>query len=55
MAYDQLITRARFLHQSGNQYLAESVIVDSNRSEIARGNGVFVKTNIPLDSDSNYK
>ena len=55
VAHDQLITRARFLNHSGNQYLAESVIVDSNRTEIARGNGVFVKSNISLNSDSNYK
>jgi acyl-coenzyme A thioesterase PaaI-like protein len=54
IASEVLITRARFLHKSGNQYLAEALIVDSERTEIARGNGVFVKTNIPLDSDVNY-
>lgn len=55
VAHEQLITRARFLNHSSNQYLVESVIVDSTRTEIARGNGVFVKSNIPLSSDSNYK
>jgi hypothetical protein len=52
---EQLFVKAKFLNQSGNKYLAESVIVDSKNIEIARGNGVFVKSNIPLGFDLNYK
>ena len=50
----QLIARARFVNKSGNQYLAEAIIVDSNRTEIARGSGVFIKSNMPLSADPNY-
>lgn len=55
LAQDKLITRARFLHKSGNQFFAESIIIDSNRTEIARGNGVFIISKTPLESDLNYK
>lgn len=55
IASGQLITRARFLNKTSDQYLAESVIVDSNRTEIGRGSGVFIRSNIPFNFDSNYK
>jgi len=55
LASVQLIARARFLNKSGDQYLAEAIIVDSDRTEIARGNGVFIKSNLPLSAGSNYE
>jgi hypothetical protein len=54
LASGQLIARARFLNKSGDQYLAEAIIVDSNRTEIARGSGVFIKSNIPIITDPNF-
>jgi len=55
LASGQLIARARFLNKSGDQYLAEAIIVDSDRTEIARGSGVFIKSNMHLSADSNYE
>jgi len=40
--------------QGGRSFLAESVVVDSEGSEIARGSGNFVASKIKLTSDMGY-
>lgn len=54
IAYNQLVARARYLNMSGDQYVAEAVITDSNKKEIARGSGIFIKSNISLDSEISF-
>ncbi|MBN1535037.1 MAG: PaaI family thioesterase [Spirochaetes bacterium] len=38
-----------------NQWLAESVLVDSDERVVARGSGIFVKSRIPLNEDIGYR
>jgi uncharacterized protein (TIGR00369 family) len=38
----------RVVHQNKSQFIAESVVYDSNRDEIGRGNGIFVRGKFPL-------
>ena len=38
----ELLARGRFVGMSGTHYLAESIVTDSDGSEIGRGDGVFV-------------
>lgn len=52
IATGQLIARSRFLGMSGDHYLAESVLTDSEGEEIGKGNGAFTKSDIPLSSES---
>jgi acyl-coenzyme A thioesterase PaaI-like protein len=51
----ELITKGRFVGTCGDQFLAEAVITDADGNEIARGNGSFMKSDIPLSSVSEYK
>ena len=37
---------------SGSQFMAESVLYDSEGKEIGRGNGIFVRSRIPLNEDT---
>jgi acyl-coenzyme A thioesterase PaaI-like protein len=55
IAPGQLIARSRFLRTLGNQYLAESVVTDSEGKEIARGSGVLVESDTKLSSVEGYK
>ena len=50
----ELIARGRFLGTSGDQFLAEAVVIDVERKEIGRGSGAFVKSDIPLSADIGY-
>jgi len=54
VAAGNLVARGRFLGVSGDQYLADSVLTDSAGKEIGRGNGVFMKSRIPLSPDIGY-
>jgi uncharacterized protein (TIGR00369 family) len=38
-----------------NQFIAESILYDSENNEIARGSGIFVKSKIKLTSEIGYK
>jgi uncharacterized protein (TIGR00369 family) len=51
----RMVARGRYVGKSGNQYLAEAVLTDSQGNEIGRGNGVFVKSKIPLSKKIGYE
>ena len=55
IATGELIARGRLIGTSQDQYLAESAVTDSEGNEIGRGNGVYVKSSIPLSSDIGYR
>jgi hypothetical protein len=50
-----LIARGRFVGVSGNHFMAESLLTDSEGVEIARGNGTFVPGEIELSAKIGYK
>jgi acyl-coenzyme A thioesterase PaaI-like protein len=54
-ATGELLARSRFLGMSGNHYLAESALTDSNGKEIGRGGGAFMESDILLSSDIGYE
>ena len=45
----------RVVHRSRRLFIAESVLVDSDGREIARGSGTFMPSNIPLSPEVGYK
>jgi uncharacterized protein (TIGR00369 family) len=45
----------KVVNSSDAQFLAESVLYDQDGQEIARGNGVFVKSKIELSPEIGYK
>jgi len=45
----------RVLNQNKTQFLAESVLFDSDDREIGRATGLFVRSRIPLTSDIGYQ
>ena len=55
IATGELIARSRFLGMSGNHYLAESVLTDSEGQELGRANGAFMESGISLSSDIGYE
>ena len=50
-----LIARGRFVGVSGDHFLAESLLTDSEGVEIARGNGTFVAGGAELSPKVGYK
>ena len=38
----------QLVHQAKNHFIAESVLYDAARNEVARGSGSFIKSKIPL-------
>jgi uncharacterized protein (TIGR00369 family) len=54
---DQGIIKAigKVVNSTRTQYLAESVLYDAENREIARGNGVFVKSKVKLTPEIGYK
>lgn len=49
-----MTARGKVLQNLGNQIIAESVLYDSRGKEAARGNGVFVKSKMPLSAEIGY-
>jgi len=45
----------KVVNQNRSQYIAESVLFDSNGKEIARANGIFVRSKIPLSATIGYR
>jgi uncharacterized protein (TIGR00369 family) len=45
---------SRVIHRSRRLFIAESVLVDVNGRELARGTGTFVKSDIPLSQELGY-
>ena len=52
---DLLIARGRFVGVSGDHFMAESLLTDSEGVEIARGNGTFVAGETELSPKIGYK
>lgn len=44
----------KVVHQTRSQFIAESVLYDSNDNEIARANGIFVRSKILLSDKIGY-
>jgi uncharacterized protein (TIGR00369 family) len=51
----EMIARAQYVGKSGDQYLADAVLMDADGNEIGRGNGAFVRSKIPLSPDIGYE
>jgi uncharacterized protein (TIGR00369 family) len=45
----------KVVNQNRSQFIAESVLYDSNDKEIARASGIFVRSKIPLSDEIGYK
>jgi len=49
-----LVSRGRVVNQNNTQFIAEAVVYDDKGREIGRGNGVFVRSKLPLVEASGY-
>ena len=47
-------TVGKVVNQNRSQLIAEAIAYDANYREIARGNGIFVRSKICLDEKINY-
>ena len=54
IASGELIARGRLVTISDDDYVAESVLIDSSGVEIGRGIGKYVKSSIPLSAEIGY-
>ena len=45
----------KVVNQNNTQFIAESVVYDSNDNEVGRGNGVFVRSKLPLSQAKGYE
>jgi uncharacterized protein (TIGR00369 family) len=50
----RLVARGRMVHAGKSVLLAEAQVVGSDGKEVGRGNGAFMKSNIPLTSLTGY-
>jgi uncharacterized protein (TIGR00369 family) len=50
-----LTATGKVVYQNRSQFIGESVLHDSNDNEIARANGIFVRSKIPLSDRIGYK
>ena len=55
IATGQLIARSRYLGMSGNDYLAESVLTESDGYELGNGRGTFQESDIRLSTEIGYE
>lgn len=47
--------KGKVVYQNRSQFIAESVLYDSNENECGRANGVFVRSKIPLSDRIGYR
>ncbi|RMH78490.1 MAG: PaaI family thioesterase [Calditrichaeota bacterium] len=45
----------KVVNKTGSQFIAESVVYDSKDTEIGRGNGIFVRSKLPLTQARGYR
>ena len=45
----------KVVNRNRTQFIAESVLYDSNEREIARANGIFVRSKMPLSAEIGYQ
>lgn len=50
MPQGELIARGRFVGMSGDSYLAETMLTDTDGNEIGRGDGAFIVSDVELPS-----
>jgi uncharacterized protein (TIGR00369 family) len=55
VSHGQIKATGKVINASGNLLTADSLLFDSERREIARGSGRFVRSKIKLSSDIGYK
>lgn len=55
VATGELIARGRFMSKSGNHYMAEAVLTDSEGNEIGRGSGTFKESRTSLSARIGYE
>ncbi len=51
----QLRALGKVVNRGRTQYIAESILYDGNDKEIARANGIFARSKIPLSADIGYQ
>lgn len=51
----KLISVGTVVNQNKSQFIADSVVYDSKGNEIGRGNGIFVRSKMPLEKAMGYK
>jgi len=51
----QLLAVGKVVNQNRTQFIAESILYDDREREIARANGVFMRSKIPLSPDIGYQ
>ena len=49
-----LVAKGKVVTQNRTQIIAESVVYNSGKKEIGRGNGIFVRSRIPLSKEMGY-
>lgn len=49
-----LVAKGKVLTQNRTQVIAESVVYNAGKKEIGRGNGIFVRSRIPLTQEMGY-
>ena len=42
------------VNQNKTQFIAEAVLYDENGNDVGRGNGIFVKSKMPLKTTPGY-
>lgn len=45
----------KVVNKNNSQFIAESVVYDSEDREIGRGNGIFVRSKMPLENAAGYQ
>jgi len=49
-----LTAKGQILHESKNNYIAESILFDQDGNQISRGTGSFIRSKIPLPTIKDY-
>lgn len=55
VARGTLIAKGKFVHATRSQFIGESILYSDQEEEIARGNGVYIRSKLPLTPEMGYK
>jgi uncharacterized protein (TIGR00369 family) len=55
VSHGSLRAVGKVVHKNNSQFISESIVYDSTGKEIGRGNGVFVRSKIPLGQAKGYR
>ena len=50
----KLIATGKVVSETKSQFIAEAVVSDEHGNEVGRGNGIFVRSKMPLDTAKGY-